>query len=201
MKIIITEDQLDSMKEDLRDLTKDVGLIKASKAVGGIYNYVKILYDGDIIQFYKENNYVPYKISDSEMKKLISLSLILYDGDIRQYYKENNYVPYKISDSGMIMYVDDVMVHYLNLKDSSKNEKLLGDFGYGPKGGIRYKFTAKVYGPVEGRDGQNFWKVVGTSGDSGFGYSFISQKNTLGKRARMQIFQQIIDKYDLNSYL
>jgi len=171
MKIIITEDQRDSMKEDLRDLTKDVGLITASKAVGGIYNYLKIL----------------------------------YDGDIRQFYKENNYVPYKISDSGMIMYVDDVMVHYLNLKDSFKNEKLLGDFGYGPKGGIRYKFTAKVYRPVDylpfEEYGQYFWKVVGTSGDSGFGYSFISQRNTLGKRARMQIFQQIIDKYDLNSYL
>ena len=167
MKIIITEDQRDSMKEDLRDLTNDVGVLTASKAVGGMYNYVKIL----------------------------------YDGDIRQFYKENNYVPYKISDSGMIMYIDDVMVHYLNLKDSFKKEKLLGDFGYGPKGGVRYKFTAKVYGPVEGRDGQYFWKVVGTSGDSGFGYSFISQRNTLGKRARMQIFLQIIDKYKLDSYL
>jgi hypothetical protein len=43
--------------------------------------------------------------------------------------------------------------------------------------------------------------VVGTSGDSGFGYSFINKRNTLGKRARQQIFKQIIDKYNLQKYI
>jgi hypothetical protein len=45
------------------------------------------------------------------------------------------------------------------------------------------------------------YKVVGASGDSGFGYSFITKRNTLGKRNRQQIFSQIIDKYKLKKYL
>jgi hypothetical protein len=49
--------------------------------------------------------------------------------------------------------------------------------------------------------GQKIWRVVGQSGDYGFGYSFITKRNTLGKRARTQIYNQIIDKYDLQEYL
>jgi hypothetical protein len=41
------------------------------------------------------------------------------------------------------------------------------------------------------------YRVVGTSGDFGFGYSFITKRNTLGKRNRQQIFSQIMDKYGL----
>jgi hypothetical protein len=55
--------------------------------------------------------------------------------------------------------------------------------------------------PMILNSGQKIWRVVGQSGDYGFGYSFITKKNTLGKRARRQIFQQVIDKYGLNSYV
>jgi hypothetical protein len=48
---------------------------------------------------------------------------------------------------------------------------------------------------------QTYYKVLGASGDSGFGYSFITKKNTLGVRYRQQIFKQIIDKYDLSKYM
>jgi hypothetical protein len=34
----------------------------------------------------------------------------------------------------------------------------------------------------------------------GFGYGDLKQKELLGKRARTQIFKQIIDKYNLDSY-
>jgi len=126
---------------------------------------------------------------------------VLYDGDIKQFYKENDYVPFKISNDGMSMYIDDLLVHSLNLEDWSKKEKKLGDFGYGTKDFLRYKFTARLHSGITSDTKQQFWKVIGTSGDSGFGYSFITKRNTLGKRHRSQIFQQIIDKYDLNSYL
>jgi hypothetical protein len=39
------------------------------------------------------------------------------------------------------------------------------------------------------------------SGDSGFGYGFLSQRNTLGKRYRQQIFEQIIDKIKLGEFM
>jgi hypothetical protein len=45
-----------------------------------------------------------------------------------------------------------------------------------------------------------YWKVVGTSGSHGFGYAFITKRETLGVRYRQQIFKQILDKYDLKKY-
>ena len=123
---------------------------------------------------------------------------IVYDGDIKKYYNETDYQPYKITDNGMIMCIDDVLVRRLNLKDFGfRDEKLLGDFSYG-RNGFKYKLSVRVYRPVPSSNVQHFWKVVGQSGDSGFGYPFI--RKSLGKRARMQIFQQIIDKYNLGSY-
>ena len=162
-----TDDKNSSMRLKLASIRERFGLDNAIKSVGGLENYIKIF----------------------------------YNGDLKKYYQESGFEPYKISDSGMVMYIDELLVQYLELKDSwGSKEKLLGDFGYGPKGGIRYKFTAKAHGPFNSNNGQNLYKVAGTSGDSGFGYSHISQRNTLGKRARTQIFQQIIDKYNLDNY-
>ena len=43
-------------------------------------------------------------------------------------------------------------------------------------------------------------KVVGTSGSYGFGVGFLTKKETLGIRYRTQIYNQILDKYDLRKY-
>jgi|694.fasta_scaffold13927_6 hypothetical protein len=166
MKIIITEDQRDSMREDLRDLTNDLGLVTALKAVGGVRNYIKILYDGDISQYFKETGVPPIRISS-----------------------EPN------------LYIDDLIVQKLNLPSIrfiGKDMKDLGEFTWDSSG--TYKFHAQLM-PMILNSGQKIWRVVGQSGDYGFGYSFITKKNTLGKRARRQIFQQVIDKYGLNSYV
>lgn len=154
--------------ERLRTLVQQHGVEFASKMVAGTENLIKIL----------------------------------YNGDLKNFYQETNYVPYKISSDGMTMYIDNMLVNYLNLEDRGiGNEKRLGDFSFGPKGGLRYKFTAHLSSPYTGNDGQIFRRVVGFSGDSGFGYSFINKRNILGKRYRTQIYQQIIDKYNLDSYL
>ena len=50
-------------------------------------------------------------------------------------------------------------------------------------------------------NGQKMWGVIGTSGDSGFGYWWIANKNTLGLRHRTQIYKQIIERFKLNDYL
>jgi hypothetical protein len=167
MKIIITEDQRDSMREDLRDLTNDVGLVTALKAVGGVNNYIKILYDGDITQYFRETGFPPIRISS-----------------------EPN------------LYIDDLIVQKLNLPSIrfiGKDMKDLGEFTWNSGG--TYKFHAQLIPMVALHSGQKTWRVVGQSGDYGFGYYFITKRNTLGKRARRQIFQQIIDKYNLNSYM
>jgi hypothetical protein len=50
-------------------------------------------------------------------------------------------------------------------------------------------------------NGQKMWRVVGTDGDKGFDYWWITKKNTLGVRHRTQIYKQIIDRFNLNDYL
>jgi hypothetical protein len=125
---------------------------------------------------------------------------ITYSSDIKEFFKNENIEPYRIS-SEPNMYFSDIIVQSLDLPDASFSnglEKDLGKFSW-VSGGMRYSFNAYLR-RVNFTSGNIEWRVVGQSGDSGFGYAFITKRNTLGKRARMQIFQQIIDKYNLDSY-
>ena len=131
-----------------------------------------------------------------------SLIKILYDGDILKFGEETNTPLAYMSTDRMNLYIHEALVNELGLKDKSwgsRNEKELGKFGYGSKNGMRYAFNATL-APTTLHN-QNYYKVVGTSGDSGFGYSFINKKNILGLRYRQQIFKQIIDKYNLSKYM
>ena len=133
---------------------------------------------------------------------LNNLIKTVYDGDIKEFSKGTGTELVRISADGMEMYIHGVLVDKLGLEDNpwlSRPEKELGNFRFGNKNGTQYKFTSRV-APIT-INGQPYYKVVGTSGDSGFGYGFISQKNLLGKRYRQQIFQQIIDKYNLQEYM
>jgi hypothetical protein len=95
------------------------------------------------------------------------------------------------------LYIEDSVVQSLDLPDVNiRGEKLLGYFSW-VSDGIPFKFTANIH-PIQFYRYGKMWKVVGTSGDSGFGYSWITKRNTLGKRARRQIFKQIIDRYKLD---
>lgn len=123
---------------------------------------------------------------------------VLYGGDLKEYYRKTGMEPYRLS-SEPNLYIDDALVQVLELPDTHNGrEKKLGDFRW-TSSGMNYRFTAMLY-PITYSDGRKAWRVVGSSGDSGFGYSWIAKRNTLGKRARMQIFKQIIDKYNLDSY-
>ena len=125
---------------------------------------------------------------------------ITYSSDIKEFFKNENIEPYRIS-SEPNMYFSDIIVQSLDLPDvrfGGDLEKDLGKFSW-VSGGLRYSFNAYLR-RVNFTSGNIEWRVVGQSGDSGFGYGFITKRNTLGKRARMQIFQQIIDKYNLDSY-
>lgn len=53
MKIIITENQHNSLKNKLTKLINSSGFIIGVKAVGGLKNLIKILYDGDYGSFVK----------------------------------------------------------------------------------------------------------------------------------------------------
>ena len=161
----VIREELTNKQQMLIDLTKSSGFKTASNAVGGIDNYINILYGGDFDKFVKDNN----------------IRIV------------------KFSDDGLNMYLDPIFVDLLMLDNGSFGEKKLGKFSYG-KGVLTYSFTAQLQ-PMK-QDGEIVrYRVVGTSGDSGFGYSFITKRNTLSKRSRQQIFKQIIDKYGLEEYL
>ena len=158
------------IQEKLSDIANKYGVKNAIKTVGGVERYIKIM----------------------------------YDGDLKSFYKKSKLVPYKMSKDGMSLYIDDLIVQLHGFEDrrfsTIRGSKKLGDFRYGSKDYLSYRFTAEIY-PMKMENGQKMWRVVGTSGDSGFGYGFITKRNTLGIRHRTQIYNQIIDRFNLNDYL
>lgn len=166
LKEVVKESEDD--KELLKSMVDDIGLDDTIKYIGGVKNYINVMYDGDLANFAKENN----------------ITLVY------------------ISQDGLRLYINDLLVRILNLPSSTflgNKEKELGKFRYGTKNHIPYAFNAKLVKTKLGE--QDYWKVIGTSGDFGFGYSFITKRNTMGKRHRQQIYKQIIDKYDLEKYM
>jgi hypothetical protein len=158
------------IQEKLSEIVNKFGVSSAVKAVGGLERYVKLMHNGDLKLFY-------------EQSKLL---------------------PYKMSKDGMSLYIDDLIVQLHGFEDrrfsTIRESKKLGDFRYGSKDYLAYRFTAEIH-PMKMENGQKMWRVVGTSGDSGFGYGFITKRNTLGIRHRTQIYNQIIDRFKLNDYL
>ena len=165
----VIREELTNKQQMLIDLTKSSGFKTASNAVGGIDNYINILYGGDFKKFTEDNN----------------IQVV------------------KFSNDGLNMYIHPILSDLLGANDKKflgADYLDLGKFSYGTKGGIQYSFNAELMPMKQSGEVVNY-RVVGTSGDSGFGYSFITKRNTLGKRNRQQIFKQIIDKYGLEKYL
>jgi hypothetical protein len=122
-----------------------------------------------------------------------NLIKILYN-NIYEFYVDNKIKPYILRDSSLM--IEDRFIQYLDLQDDWYNQKKLGEFTW-ISGGHKYRFTARLQ-PLKIMGNVTHWKVVGTCGDFGFGYSYISKKNTIGNRGRQQIFKQIIEKYNLD---
>jgi hypothetical protein len=178
MKYIITEQQLNDIPEGepskgktVRRLVQDIGLTEVAEIMGGINRVIELGYNGDLMKFSEETT-----------------TPIVY-----------------LSTDGMNLYLHEALVNELGTDDKKSQflynsvEKELGKFKYGSKNLYLYAFTANLL-PAKLHN-QTYYRVVGTSGDSGFGYGHINKKNTLGKRYRQQIFKQIIDKYDLSKYM
>ena len=162
----VLREEVSGISNKFRELSKKVGLTDAIKVVGGIENFVNIAYNGDIKEYFKNEDIEPYS--------------------------------FKFGDN-VNMYLDDILVQHLNLKDFSDDEKELGEFRFGKKDSMGYKFKAKLR-KIKYMNGKITWRVVGLSGSRGFGYSFVNMRDELPKTYRKQIFQQIINKYNLDSY-
>lgn len=53
------------------------------------------------------------------------------------------------------------------------------------------KLKINVYFYKLTSNGVPFWRVLGRSGDYGWGYSYINKRNLFGKRIRQQVFNKI----------
>jgi hypothetical protein len=165
---ILKEETSPNEKETIQDLIKDFGYETAIKYLGGLDNFINIMYDGDLIKF-SEDTTTP----------------IAY-----------------LSRDLMNFYLHEALVKQLGIEESKSwysGEKDLGKFRFGSKNGHEFNFNARLR-PQRLHD-QTYYKVLGMSGDSGFGYSDITEKNTLDIRYRQQIFKQIIKKYGLEPYM
>ena len=166
---ILKEETSPNEKETIQDLIKDFGYETAIKYLGGLDNFINIMYDGDLIKF-SEDTTTP----------------IAY-----------------LSRDLMNFYLHEALVKQLGFEDRklgySSGEKELGNFRFGGKNATDYSFHARLRPTIV--HNQTYYKVFGMSGDSGFGYSDITKKNTLDIRYRQQIFKQIIKKYGLEPYM
>jgi hypothetical protein len=133
--------------------------------------------------------------------------LKILNNDFKEFYEITGYIPYTIDNlNGGRMLIDKILIDSLNLEDRqhwSNGEKQLGHFIFGTKNGPKYTFNARATGKaINNSNGQEFMSVAGMCVDLGlgFGYGDLKEKEKLGKRAQSQIYKQIIEKYNLDSY-
>ena len=111
------------IQDKLSAIAKKYGVNSAVKAVGGISRYIKIM----------------------------------HNDDLSEYYKASQLLPYKMSQNGMSLYIDDLIVQLHGFEDkrfgSIRESKKLGDFRYGSKDYLSYKFTAESH-PMKMENGQ-----------------------------------------------
>jgi len=160
------------LKGTIIDMIKNLGLQTAIDLVGDFDSLVKVGFDGKLKEFYKFMNWVPYEISS--------------DGD-------NMVIDKKIADSLNLPIRTD---HW------SGKERILGDFKYTNRKG-EFTFNARLDGPIfDPRTKQHYMFVLGLGDEGkGFGYTSLYNKEKLPNKSRIQIFKQIIDKYNLDNYL
>lgn len=133
--------------------------------------------------------------------------LKIVNNDLKEFYELTGYVPYTRDElDGGRMHIDKILIDRLNLEDKPHwidEQKKLGDFIIGTKNGPKYTFNAVAIGKVINTTNGQVFMIVGGMCDElglGFGYTDLKQKEMLGKRAKSQIYKQIIEKYNLDSY-
>lgn len=126
---------------------------------------------------------------------------IVYSGDLIKFSEDTITPIVYMSTDGLNLYLHEALVKQLGIQDTThpNDQYYLGKFTFGSKNGTEYSIHTRL--EPHRIHNQLYYKVLGSSGDYGFGHYFITKRNTLGKRYRQQIFKQIIDKYNLKPYM
>lgn len=164
------EEETSKFGNKLKDLLWSMDVNAGQKYVGGYKNYIDIMFDGDIDKFFEEKGIKPYYITQD----------------------------------GMDMYLHESFVDVLGLRPIGwKDGRILGSFTWKSRG-TNYRLDVTLipkvgtsFGQPGDFDRQKYWRVIGRSGDSGWGFPYMRKRETIGKRGRQQIFKQIIDRFKL----
>jgi hypothetical protein len=138
-------------------------------------------------------------IGTQELCKIFGKKIDLFYDDFNL---ENKTTIVYLSQDRMRLFIHDVVIQSMGFKDipfTKDKEKELGKFVFGSKNSMRYSFDARLRKTT--LNGVIYWSIVGTSGSYGFGYGFLTKKETIGIRYRTQIYKQILEKYDWEKYL
>lgn len=127
-----------------------------------------------------------------------------YDGDFEKFAKDNDIKMVDFSSDGLMLSIHEFLVKKMKLKARNFGGIIqleLGKFAYGPKSSQSYRVNAYLTKIPKRYPWGDYYRVIAIGGDYGFGFYGITQRNTLGKKYRQQIYNQIIDKYKLGKYL
>lgn len=159
IKKILKEEKSFDDKKIVKDLLDEVGFDRTIKYLGGLSNFIDMMYDGDLLKF-SEGTITP----------------IVYESLDR-----------------MNLYFHDEFAKRLGLKDIKVDNEIHRNLGYFKVVVAGERFTFKIVLTPTMIHNQPYGKVKSSDGDYGF--------SKLGENYRQQIFQQIIDKYDLKPYM
>ena len=105
-----------------------------------------------------------------------NLLKVAFNDDLKEFYKSTGFVPYKFDSTGENMYIDNLLIESLNLDDVSNQRydsgKKLGDFRW-VSSGMNFKVNTILSSPFKSINGQELRRVIGRSGDYGFGDSYV----------------------------
>jgi hypothetical protein len=111
-------------------------------------------------------------------------------------YKNFDRIDIKVIMRELVNEYTQEFVNELNIDTNDLGS--LGTFKWGPKKNPYVAFCDLNTVREKFNNGFNYYRVKGRGYGKQFGYGNTSQ--TIGKTYRKQIFKQIIDKYDLDSY-
>lgn len=159
IKKILKEEKSFDDKKIIKDLLDEVGFDTTIKYLGGLSNFIDMMYDGDLLKF-SEGTITP----------------IVYESLDR-----------------MNLYFHDEFAKRLGLKDIKSDNEIHRNLGYFKIVVDGERFTYEIVLTPTMIHNQPYGKVKSSDGNYGF--------SRLGENYRQQIFQQIIDKYDLKPYM
>ena len=170
VKRIIKEEKL-SKQDLLKKYLLKYGWKDITERVGGFDNLIKLAFNGEIGEFYKFMNWVPYEFTNDGRMLIDEVLIDLLNLPIRK----------------------DHWSGTERILGEFKYTTIKGEFTFKDRvdGPLHMSDSDQRFMYVKGMSDER----------KGFGYTDLYKKEILTDKIKNQIYQQIIDKYHLDNYL